>query len=240
MRIQLPPVRTNVTAMSAPSRPVPVSRRARPAKTPLSRDAILAAAQRLLDQDGLSAVSLRRIAVELDTGPASLYVYVRNMQELHSLLLDRTLGEVDLSGGSASDPRERLRSILHSYVRTLLDRPGLAKLAATTVPHGQGAMRLTEALLDGLMAAGVAPASAAWGVDLLLLQFTAIASELSYRIEHGHEMDEVAEAYAQAPAQDFPHIHGLKKQLFSGDGPARFRWKVDALIEGISQAPQPS
>ncbi|MER7811862.1 hypothetical protein [Streptomyces sp900116325] len=49
-------------------------------------------------------------------------------------------------------------------------------------------------------------------------------------------MNEVADA----PAQNFPRIHQLKEPLFSGDGPTLFRWKVDALIEGISQAPQPA
>ncbi|MFE5736211.1 TetR/AcrR family transcriptional regulator [Streptomyces celluloflavus] len=216
----------------------PVKRRARPGKAPLSRELILTTAQRLLDRDGLPGVSLRKIAAELDTGPASIYVYVSNMQELHSLLLDRALSEVDLSGDGTGDARERLQAILHSYLRTLLDRPGLAKLAGA-MPHGPNALRLTEALLDALLDSGVAPPSAAWGVDLLLLHVAALAAELSYRREGGRELNEVADVYARAPAEDFPRIRQVSTHLFSGDGPTRFRWQLDALIQGIGQVCRP-
>jgi AcrR family transcriptional regulator len=49
-----------------------VSRRARPAKAPLSRDGIVATGLELLSEHGLPGLSLRRIAAALDTGPASL------------------------------------------------------------------------------------------------------------------------------------------------------------------------
>jgi len=42
---------------------------------------------------------------ELDTGAASLYVYVRNTAELHAAMLDELLGQVDL-GPVTADPRE--------------------------------------------------------------------------------------------------------------------------------------
>jgi AcrR family transcriptional regulator len=55
--------------MSTP--PVPRSRRERPAKPPLSRDAIVAAALEIAAAEGVEALSMRRLAQALDTGPAS-------------------------------------------------------------------------------------------------------------------------------------------------------------------------
>ena len=49
------------------------SRRGGPAKQPLSRDAIVTEALRQLTADGLKGMSLRKVAVALETGPASLY-----------------------------------------------------------------------------------------------------------------------------------------------------------------------
>ena len=54
----------------------------------------MTAALALLSRDGMAGLSLRKVAAALDTGAASLYVYVANLDELHALLLDRVLGEV--------------------------------------------------------------------------------------------------------------------------------------------------
>jgi hypothetical protein len=70
-------------AMSLADGPLPMNRpvrhrstRDRPAKTPLSEDAVVDAVLAILRSDGLEAVTVRRVAHALDTGAASLYVYV--------------------------------------------------------------------------------------------------------------------------------------------------------------------
>ena len=63
----------------------PVRRRStrdRPAKAPLSEDAIVEVALAVLKSDGPEAVTMRRVAAALDTGPASLYVYVSGREGL--------------------------------------------------------------------------------------------------------------------------------------------------------------
>ena len=72
----------------------PRSRRERPAKPALTRAGIIDAALAILHDEGLSKVTMRRIAQELDTGPASLYVYVRNTADLHVQILDALLSTV--------------------------------------------------------------------------------------------------------------------------------------------------
>jgi AcrR family transcriptional regulator len=63
-------------------------------------------------------VTMRRLAQELDTGPASLYVYVANTDELHAAVLDEMLGEVDLDpADSRGDWGERLASASRGRTR---------------------------------------------------------------------------------------------------------------------------
>ena len=65
--------------------PTPPGRKPRrPAqpRQPLTRDAIVGTAIRVLDAEGLEAVTMRRVAQELGTGPASLYAHVSGKQEL--------------------------------------------------------------------------------------------------------------------------------------------------------------
>jgi AcrR family transcriptional regulator len=60
----------------------------------LSRDEIAAAAVYIADAEGFDALSMRRLAAELDAGTMTLYHYVRTKDELLTLVTDAVLGEV--------------------------------------------------------------------------------------------------------------------------------------------------
>jgi AcrR family transcriptional regulator len=223
--------------MSAISVHVPRSRRDRPAKAPLSREAIVHAGLDLLETGGLANLSLRKIASALDTGSASLYVYVENIHHLHALMLDTALSEIRYDGrGPAA---ERVKAVLESYLEVMLARRGLAQLAATTMPEGENWMRLNEFLLAGLLEAGVAPERAAWGIDLLLLQVTAKAAELTAWGEQGDVIAHTADTSAMASATSFPRLHELHDLVFAGTTTRRLAWALDALLDGIAHTPLP-
>jgi AcrR family transcriptional regulator len=65
-------------------------------KPRFNRDDIAAAAIRIADAEGIEAVSMRRLAAELDAGTMSLYHYVRTKDELLTLVVDALMGEVVL------------------------------------------------------------------------------------------------------------------------------------------------
>src|SRR3954451_7962705 len=105
-----------------PRAKTPISRRERPAKPALSREGIVATAVAVMRAEGLEKVTMRRLAQELDTGPASLYVYVANTAELHAAVLDELLGEVDLTGREGGDDwHGRLRAVMTSYTLVLFE-----------------------------------------------------------------------------------------------------------------------
>ena len=60
----------------------------------LSREDLAATAVRVADAEGLSALSMRRLATELDVGTMTLYHYVRTKDELLTLVTDAVMGEV--------------------------------------------------------------------------------------------------------------------------------------------------
>jgi AcrR family transcriptional regulator len=228
--------------MAARTRPV-VSRRERPAKPALTRAGIVAAALAVMQAEGLDRVTMRRLAQELDTGPASLYVYLRNTAELHAAMLEQLLGQVDLSPVTATgDWRDRLITVLTSYTIILFEQPGLAQSVLVTRPSGPAYLSLAEGILALLSAGRVPPARAAWAVDILLHFATSTAAEQGTRHRAaGTEEDEdaVAEALREAPADAFPHIAALSAELMSGPGPDRLTWGFRVLINGITQTPRP-
>jgi AcrR family transcriptional regulator len=218
------------------------SRRERPAKPALTRAGIVATALTVMRAEGLDRVTMRRLAAELDTGAASLYVYVRNTAELHAAMLEELLGQIDLSPVSAvGDWQERLIEVLRSYTAILFEHPGLAQSALVTRPSGPAYFGLVDGILALLDAGGVSPGRASWGMDLLLHVATATAVEHGTReraIDASDEEEAVAAALRDVPADRFPHIAAIgATELMSG--PGRLDWGFRVLINGVVHTPRP-
>jgi AcrR family transcriptional regulator len=218
----------------------PVSRRDRPAKAPLSREAIVGAAVELLRTEGLERLTMRRLAASLDTGAGSLYVYFRNVEHLYAALLDELLGEVDLSPGEPGERwDDRLAAVLGSYTKVLYDNPSIARMSIFTRSTGPNTLRLIDTLLALLVQGGVAPGAAAWGVDLLVQYATASAAEHGTRDQQLDTADaesDMALALGGVAADTYPRLHQLRDVLVAGQPTERFRWGVDVLLAGIGDA----
>ncbi|WP_433341247.1 TetR/AcrR family transcriptional regulator [Streptomyces sp. CA-253872] len=229
------------------TRRAPLSRRERPAKPPLSRRWIVEAALRVLRDEGLEKVTMRRLAQELDTGPASLYVYVANTAALHAAVLDALLGEVDLSGGEGAegegDWREQLRAVMRSYTLVLFAYPQLARSALVARPSGENYLNLVERVLGLLARGGASREQAAWGVDKLLQSATATAAEQSTRESDPaatEEWNAAVHALDAASEVAYPAIAAHMPALVGGTPEERFRWGFDSLVNGIIATPAPA
>jgi len=226
-----------------PRSKAPVSRRERPAKPALTRAGIVAAAVAVMRAEGLEKVTMRRLAQELDTGPASLYVYVANTAELHAAVLDELLGEVDLdTAASGDDWRDRLVGVLTSYTRVLFAHPALARMAVSARPHGEHYLRLVERLIALQIEGDVPPERAGLGVDVLLQVATATAAEHATRQEAGTdeaEWDALTRAISEVPASTHPHLHALGTRLLDGSPEEHLAWCFRVVINGIANTPAP-
>jgi AcrR family transcriptional regulator len=130
----------------------------------LSADAIVEAAIRLADAEGLEAVSMARLAAELGFTTMSLYRYVTNKDELLQLMWNAsTLGPADMPpdslapGGTGSllgegSWRDRMRRWA-VVQREVLDRhPWITQMPMATPPVGPNSMLFVEhgfAAMDG-------------------------------------------------------------------------------------------
>ncbi|MEC3976402.1 TetR/AcrR family transcriptional regulator [Amycolatopsis sp. H20-H5] len=225
--------------MTGPS--TPRSRRERPAKPALTRAGIVAAAVDLLRAEDLQKVTMRRLAQELDTGPASLYVYFRNTAQLHAAILDELLGTVE-PVTAEGDWRVRLEKLLTAYTAMLFAYPGLARAALTARPSGEHYLNLIETLLALLAEGGVPGDQAAWGVDVLLQLATATAAEHAGHDRSADTQDEwdtLARTLHEASARTHPHVAALSAQLISGAPGDRLSWGLHTLITGILHTPLP-
>jgi AcrR family transcriptional regulator len=217
--------------------PRPRSTRGRPAKAPLSEDVILDIAMRVLRQEGLDAVTMRRLASELDTGPASLYVYIRNRDELLNALFDRIGGMVELEEPDPARWREQLHRLLHGLLAVMEEHRGIARVAVANVPTGENALRVADNLMGLLLAGGVTPRDAAWACDILPLITTAAAVETATYQERGDEQDavggELEAVFSTISADRFPNLARYGPELTSGNGDERFHFAIDTFLDGL-------
>ena len=152
--------------------------RDRPAKAPLSEDAVVDAALAILKSDGLEAVTMRRVAAALDTGAASLYVYVSGREGLvPGDARSRHRHDRARRRRTRSRWRAQLHSLLRRMHRALVAHPGIAAMTLADPPTTEAVLRLTENLLGILLAGGIDPQDAAWTCDIFVLLVTAVASE---------------------------------------------------------------
>jgi len=222
------------------------STRDRPAKAPLSREAVVNAGLKVLRKAGIDGVTMRAVAAELDTGAASLYVYVANREELLDQMFDAVAGEVDL--GPEPDPehwREQLEGLL-TRVRATMDRhPGIARVPLSSIPTGPQAVRVAERVLGLLRAGGVDDQSAAWFIDVISLFVNAGSFEASIYLEEGRDHAEidvvVRDAFARLDPEEFPNTVSMIGPLTTGDGDERFAFGLRLMIEGLLhvQPPEP-
>src|SRR5271170_8020346 len=115
----------------------------------LSREAISTAAVRLADTQGIEAVSMRAMAVELGVGAASLYRYFARKDELIELMVDWVIGN-DLLFEIRGEWREDLRSVAQGLRAMTLRHPWRAVPGAGLRNFGPNTAQCYEKVLGAI------------------------------------------------------------------------------------------
>jgi AcrR family transcriptional regulator len=222
-----------------PARPRPERQSGR--RRSLDRQAVVDAALRVLDADGLDAVTIRRVAHELGTSGTALYTYVRDKDELVDLLLDRVIGEVDISAIPADLPwQEQVRAIAREMRRVFASHRDIARATLGRVPQGESSLVVVDSMLGRLRAADVPHEVIALGADLLALYVGAVSYEESMTDpEHMVDGDwqetfvaELRSYFEQLPPDRFPNLVALAGPLTSTAD--RFEFGLDVIVRGLA------
>ena len=235
-------------AMAIPEPPWRAAPRRRPARAPLSREAIVDAALRVVDREGSSGLSMRRVAEELGTGPASLYWHVPSKDALIDLVIDRVAAEVPIPEPDPEHWQEQLRTWLLE-ARAVFDRhPGVAALTLGRIPTGPTVVRWAEWTLAILRGAGIPDRIAAFAGDLLGLYLGATGYEATLppmASATGEPLDAEAAArmvrdyFASLPADQFPNVVATVDDMFSGGPQERFELGLDVILRGLASYARP-
>jgi AcrR family transcriptional regulator len=214
-----------------PARPRPERQSGR--RRSLDREAVVDAALRVLDAEGLDAVTIRRVAQELGTSGTALYTYVRDKDELVDLLLDRVIGEVDISSIPTDIPwQEQVREIARAIRRVFASHRDIAQATLGRIPQGQNALRTMDSMLGRLRAADVPDEVIALGADLLALYVGAVSYEETLVDFDPAFVDELRSYFEQLPHERFSNIFALASALTTTAD--RFEFGLDVIVRGLA------
>lgn len=214
----------------------------------LRREQIVAEALRLLDEEGVEALSMRRLAARLDAGAPSLYWHMSSKEELLKLAVDEVFGEVE-----APDPADpvgwRSAALLcaHSIRSAVLRHPWLGAVLFSDsglVHLGPNIMSITERLLQLFAAAGFPRGEAQHAVQTLTAYVLGVAiSEAAWlrslRREGQTEEQRMAALWpvAAEAARAYPGISDvyaaeqMKDPRLSRD--VTFGYGLDRVLDGL-------
>jgi AcrR family transcriptional regulator len=209
-------------------------------KRRISVDVIIETALGIVESEGYAALTMRRVATALQTGPASLYAHVVNKEDLDELLMGRLCTEIELPEPDPRTWREQIIDVCGQIRDQYVRYPGISFASLAAVPTDLEILRVSEGMLGIVLAGGLDPQTAAWTVDALILYVNAFCLETALRDRHVDQKgsvvgrDALLSRFAALP-DSYPHIKRHAAALTSGTALDRFGFTLNVILDGIGQ-----
>jgi AcrR family transcriptional regulator len=209
-------------------------------KQPITVDVILSTAFGIVEKEGYDALTMRRLAVALETGPSSLYAHVVNKEDLDELLIGHLCANISLPTPDPATWRQQIISVCTQLRDQYLRYPGISQAAFAAAPSNLDTLRVSEGMLAILLAGRVLPQAAAWAIDALVLYVNAYSLEVSLanrRLGRAEDdwvvsRDELLRRFAALP-DTFPQTRRYATELTAGTLHDRFDFTLGLMIDGL-------
>jgi len=218
------------------------------ARAPLSRQRVLRAAMRLADEDGIAALTMRRLAGTLGVEAMSLYHHVANKGALQDAIVDLVIAEIAMPDDADRPWDEAVRAFAISAHAALLRHPWACALVLAPTGRAAGTvhprLRYMEWLLGRLHDAGFPPTlvyHAYHTLDGHILGFTL------WQLAHsptaplppgGADLTGLATDFLRdLPHEELPHLAAHVRQHLAGTpGGGEFEFGLDLILDGLRRA----
>lgn len=206
----------------------------------LTRRTIVEGALTLADEEGLEALTIRRLAKRLGVTPMALYWHFRSKDELLDGVAALLFEAADLSVDASAGWQDQLRALLGSLLGVLRAHPSAAILLSTRTVSSEGSLRATEIMLDILRRGGFSPAEATQVARHALSTVTNLVSGepgVVVRDDSGEQLDARGRArrfLESLPPERYPRLVEAAAPLSEGVDPdAYLAFGLDLLLAGI-------
>ncbi|MFI6303169.1 TetR/AcrR family transcriptional regulator C-terminal domain-containing protein [Amycolatopsis thailandensis] len=219
---------------------------AKASRKPLSRQRVLAAAVVLADTQGIQALTMRRLAVELHVEAMSLYYHLRDKEALLDGIVETVIAEIDaarLDTQGYEDWRTRLRHQFLAARHVMLRHPWAPGLLGSRRTIPAAVYTYYDDIIGTLIDAGFSyhlAHRALHAFGSLPLGFT--QEIFSPESAGGNMEDDAAETDLAAAAETLPHLTAMvtaevhdstDPTLGWCDSQAEFEFTLDLLLNGL-------
>jgi len=212
-------------------------------KPGLTLSQVVAAAVELADQEGLAALSMRRVAAALEVSPMSLYRYIPGKSELLDLMLDHVYGPADeLEGHRGAGWRTILELVARATWELYLDHPWLVQVNQARPilgPNGLAGFDFALAGLDNLGLTGREKVAVILAVDHYVTG-TARTYVLREQVARESGIDDEEFWAAQEPiltqamaSGNYPEVAALPEDAFAIGGAEALEFGLRQLLDGL-------
>jgi TetR/AcrR family transcriptional regulator, tetracycline repressor protein len=206
-------------------------------REPLTRDRVIEAALRVMDEEGLEAVSMRRVAREVGVEAMSLYHHVDDKEDLLDGICEHVMAEFDFPE-PVDDWAENCRRGARSWRRLLQAHPAVMRLFA----EQRGPVRSIESMRPmeyalrllrdaGLSDRDTAQAFHAFGgyiQGFVMMELGSIAGGSDEEHLKAHA------ALAAATSGEFAALQAVSPYFAECDADEQFEFGLDLLIAGLA------
>ena len=201
-------------------------------REPLTKARILEHALRIVDSEGVSALSMRRLAGELGFDTMMLYRHFPNKAAIVDGLMEAVFAEMSAPSVDG-DVRERLLGLARAFRRVAHAHPHLFTLVATRPVQTWVALQPMEAALKMLKEAGFDDeASVATFFCALAYVYGYALREISTPPEDASGMPAWYDP-TTVPQQRYPRLIELAPYFASHDFDAGFELGLEAIMSGL-------
>lgn len=201
----------------------------------LTRPVVLAAAVRVVDEEGLAALSMRRLGAELGVEAMALYHHVGSKDELLDGLVEHLFAQIlppDPTPGQAWP--DVVREVARRMLATLLAHPNLVPVLLSRPATTPQVHELLEQLLRALDQAGLPPGRA---LDLVYAVITFVLAHVATGGDAGDSTTARRRVLAAEDLRDFPLLARAAHEPPVAEATAPFEVTLEALLAWFDRPP---
>lgn len=197
----------------------------------LSPEAIVEAAIRLADAEGLGAVSIRRVAAELDARAMSLYDHFASKSELLASMADEVVGEMLASQPLPEDWREAVAVSARKMYAAYAGHPWAIFVTAERPAPGPNSIKIAKQMARGVATLSLEHGDV-WEVQGIVNDYVI---GYSFRTVGTVSPEDMEAAIAPTDVVEFPELAALPDNLRNRSSIERFDLGLQTVLDGIEQ-----
>lgn len=194
----------------------------------------------LADQDGIEALTMRRLAHELGVEAMSLYYYVASKDDILKGIVDLVASEIEVPSGGA-DWKAAIRRSAISFHEALARHRWATSLMISGPPGvGPAQLRYSDSLLRRLREAGFSPElthDAYHALDSHIVGSTLWAAGVAAVMKT--KADFVQTFVRELPVDEYPdfaeHVQQHLTKSVRTTGKSEFEFGLDLILDGLER-----